>query len=64
MGTNRADAMKTLSDNLRRTGDSRTIEGGRSAGTGPMNQKVLSTTSGAPWAIAAQADRSTYRTHT
>lgn len=39
------------------------IAGGRYAGAGPKNQSVLSTTNGAPWAIAAQPNLSHFRTH-
>lgn len=55
--------MTRLSDNLRYIGDIRAIDGERYAGGGLMNQSVLSTTDGAPWAIAAQTNLSYFRTH-
>lgn len=55
--------MTRLSDNLRRIGDSWAIEGGQYADASPGIQSVLSTNDGAPWAIAAQANLSTFRTH-
>ncbi|MFN7369380.1 MAG: hypothetical protein ACK5SG_04010 [Burkholderiales bacterium] len=44
--------MKRLSDNARDIGDSWAIEGGRYAGIGSMNQRVLSTTGDRKWSIA------------
>ncbi|MBE7527410.1 MAG: hypothetical protein HS120_07675 [Burkholderiales bacterium] len=44
--------MSGLSDKLRLIGNSRAIENGRYAGTGPMNQRVLSTTGDREWSIA------------
>lgn len=54
---------ESSSDNLCPIGNSRAIENERYVGACFIHQNVLSTTDGAPWTVAAQANLSNSRTH-